>query len=62
VREAGTAHLMAYVLPGVDFEQFNVVVLTVTAMEAIVMIAGSIPATIYLRPDRLMRMKEKAKS
>ncbi len=62
VREAGTAKLIAYVLPGVDLDQFTLVVLTVTAMETVVMIAGSIPAAIYLRPYRLTRLGRNAKS
>ena len=57
VREAGTASLLTKFLPGIAMETFATIVLTVTAVEAIVMIVGSIAAGAYLRPDRLMRGK-----
>ncbi len=58
-REGGTAMLIGAILPGLDFTHFKVVVLTVSATEAAVLLVGSVASMAYLRPDRLLRLGHK---
>ena len=54
-REAGTAKLIAIVLPNIDLDQFIPVVLTVTGVEAAVLLVGSVIGAAYLRPWKLAK-------
>lgn len=56
-REGGTAWIISALLPGVDFNKFAIVVLAVSATEAIVLVLSSLAALAYLRPDRLMKRR-----
>ncbi|HMN41912.1 MAG TPA: lysylphosphatidylglycerol synthase domain-containing protein [Phycisphaerales bacterium] len=60
-REGGTAWLIGVVLAGVDRDRFLLVVLTVSATEAAVLLIGSAISLAYLRPDRLLRLGHKPK-
>jgi hypothetical protein len=61
-REGGTAWLIATVLPSLDQGLFKVVVIAVSATEAIVLLAGSVLSIAYLRPDRLLRLGHKPRA
>lgn len=61
-REGGTAWLITAVLPGIDEGLFKVVVIAVSATEAVVLLVGTVASIAYLRPDRLLRLGHKAES
>lgn len=61
-REAGTAGLMAMLVPYIEWQSFAPVVVVISGAEMIVLLAGSVIGAAYLRPDRLLRMGHKQKS
>lgn len=61
-REGGTAWIISALLPGVDFDKFAIVVLAVSATEAIVLLLSSLAALAYLRPDRIMQRRSQAEA
>ena len=61
-REAGTAGLMAMLVPYIEWQSFAPVVVVISGAEMIVLLAGSVIGAAYLRPDRLLRLGHKPKS
>lgn len=61
-REAGTAGLLATLVPYIELRTFATVVLVISGSEMIVLLAGSAIGVAYLRPDRLLRLGHKPKS
>jgi hypothetical protein len=58
-REGGTTGIIGVVLAGINRDDFAVAVLTVSAIEIMVLLVGSMIGLAYLRPDRLLRLGHK---